>query len=89
MQVVRYPVSTPANAILRDDNACYVGALRTYDAGFTLNPIKGLTISGAVLNLANDYDRASNIPFVFNAWDSGNPARLGRRFSLSVSYAMD
>ena len=80
---------TALNQIRQSVNGCVWGALRTFDAGFSIRPIKNLTIAGSVLNLTNDYGRSTDIPQSFNYWDSGNPAMLGRRFSLSVSYSTD
>lgn len=80
--------TTPQDRIVQSVGGCYWMRDESIDVGFRYSPMKGLTISGALLN-ALDYYRATNVPSSFTHWDSGNAAMLGRRFSLSLTYAMN
>jgi hypothetical protein len=81
--------STSAEAVIRQSvGGCYWQRDESIDIGFRYRPMKGLTIAGAILN-AMDYYRSTNVPSSFTHWDSGNAPMLGRRISLSVTYAMD
>lgn len=81
--------TTGGNAFLNQNGGCYVGREQTIDVGFSMEPIKGLTVAGSMLNALNDYSRSIQIPYAFNYWDSGTAGQLGRRFSLNVSYKLD
>lgn len=81
--------TSATNVIRKGYNGCVWTALRTIDMGFSVEPMKGMTIAGALLNVTNDSGRSTDVPSSFTYWDSGNPSSLGRRVSLSVSYAMD
>lgn len=78
-----------ANGFLNANGGCYVGRDQTIDIGFSIKPIKGLTIAASVLNVADDYARSVDIPYTFNYWDQGTSMQLGRRFNLNISYKLD
>ncbi|UXH78792.1 TonB-dependent receptor plug domain-containing protein [Roseateles amylovorans] len=73
-------------AFLSNLGRCRVGRERTIDFGLGYSGYKGLTLSASVMNLFNDYNRASGIPTVFSYYDSGTQGLLGRRFSLNANY---
>jgi iron complex outermembrane recepter protein len=77
---------TATNALLRAAGRCKVGRDRTVDIGVTYDGIKNLSLSGTVLNVANDYNRSNGIPSAFTYWDPGLAGALGRRVSLSANY---
>ena len=93
------PISTTASAaclnaasptvtqqLRRAAGYCKVGADRTIDVGVTYSGVKNLTLSGTLLNVANDYNRSDGFPGAFTYWDTGLPGQLGRRFSVNASY---
>ncbi len=80
--------TTPTDQIRQSVGGCNWQRDETIDVGFRYSPIKGMTVAGSMLNVM-DYYRSTNVPSSFTHWDSGNAAMLGRRFSLSVTYAMD
>ncbi len=82
-------VTAASNSFLRDNNGCFVGREQTIDFGFNVEPLKGLTVAGSILNALNDTSRSTGIPNTFGYWDNGTAGQLGRRFSISLSYAMD
>lgn len=81
--------TTGANGFLNANGGCYVGREQTMDVGFSIKPLKGLTIAASVLNILDDYNRSVDIPYTFNYWDQGTTAQLGRRFNINLSYKLD
>lgn len=79
-------VTAAGQEFLRANNACHVGQENSYDIGFSMEPMKDLTISGVILNVTDDYNRSTTIPSTFTYWDNGTSGQLGRRFNLSVNY---
>ncbi len=77
------------NGFLNRNNGCYVGREQTIDVGFSLQPIKGMSVAASVINLMDDYSRSTSIPYTFNYWDNGTTGQLGRRFNVSVNYRFD
>ncbi len=77
---------TLTNQLRRAEGRCKVGRDRTLDLGVTYTGMKNLSLSGTVFNVANDYNRSNGLPSAFTYWDPGQPASLGRRFSLNLDY---
>ena len=79
--------TTAANRFLSDNGFCRIGRERSYDIGGAYNGIKGLSVSGSILNVGNDYGRSQEVPYALNYWDSGTSSQLGRRFNVNLSYS--
>ena len=82
------PTGTPTatNALRAAAGRCKVGRDRTIDLGVTYTGMKNLTLSGTILNVANDYNRSNGIPAAFTYWDPGLQSALGRRFTVNANY---
>lgn len=81
--------TTAANQLLQSATGCVVGRERTVDIGTTYSGIKNLKLSATIFNIMNDYNRSNGstgLPSVFQYWDPGLQAALGRRFTLNASY---
>ena len=74
------------NALLRAEGRCKVGRERSLDLGVTYTGVKNLSLSGALLNAANDYNRSNGIPSSLTYWDPGLAGQLGRRFTFNAEY---
>jgi len=74
------------NLALQSSGRCGLGAEASVDVGLSYTGVKNLTVAASILNLLNSYDRSIQIPSAFSFWDSGLPAQLGRRFSVTASY---
>jgi iron complex outermembrane receptor protein len=81
--------SSAANVQRRTYGSCFVGSERTFDLGLSYSGFKNLSLAATVLNLTNDYGRATDVPSSFTYWDAGTAAQLGRRFNLSLNYRLD
>lgn len=75
-----------SNLFLRQNNLCGLGKEASVDVGMSYRGIKNLTLAAAVLNVDNSYSRSVQVPSLFTFWDSGLPAQMGRRYSVSANY---
>ena len=74
------------NLILQASDRCRVGRDKTADMGTTYTGFKDLTLTAAIFNVTNDYNRSNGMPAAFTYWDPGLTAQLGRRVNFSASY---
>lgn len=81
--------TTAGNVLLQQNFGCVVGHERTVDLGVAYTGIKNLILTATVFNIMNDYNRSNGstgVPSVFQYWDPGLQAALGRRFTVGANY---